>query len=412
MKPPALAQPFTRRMAPLALLTFVLVGVLLPAGYQTLALDHRADEARTWALHVAERLEPAARARPALWAFDTVALTRATGFVVEPPIKARVRVDVSGHDAVFVAGPKDQARTVSGWAPVRVEGGIGGRVEVRLPGEDVRGDVGRVWLIAATIGIVLGAALFFLPVATVRRSEEHALELYRALAVANTELEARVSERTEALVRREHQLRELGARLLAVQEDERRRISRDLHDELGQTLTGLRLRLASLEASPTDAERRAHLEAAATAVDAAIEEVRRLAHNLRPAALDGLGLADALRSHAQGWAEIAGVDLRIAIDPVSVDDRFAEAVFRVAQEALTNIARHARAARATLTVARRDDGIVLEITDDGVGLPTGETDGIGLVGARERVEHLGGYLDVEDGPEGGVCLTMWLPSEG
>ena len=412
MKPPALAQPFARRMAPLALLTFVLVGVLLPAGYQTLALKHRTDAARTWALHVAERLEAAARVRPGLWAFDTVGLTAGTRFVVDPPINARVRVDIPGYDAVFSAGTAQGPETLSGWAPVRVEGGVGGRVEVRLPADDVYGDTHRVWFTAGVLGIVLGLALFFLPVATVRRSEEHALSLYDALAVANAELEARVEERTLALVRREVQLRELGARLLAVQEEERSRISRDLHDELGQTLTGLRLRLAALESSPSDEARRAHLEAATTAVDAAVEEVRRLAHNLRPAALDGLGLTDALRSHALGWAEVSEVVMELHLAPVVVEGAIAEALFRVAQEALTNVARHAQAKNVSLRLEPRDDGLALQVMDDGVGLPTVESDGIGLVGARERVERLGGYLDVESRPEGGVCLTMWLPREG
>ena len=411
MKPPALAQPFSRRMAPLALLTFLVVGVLLPAGYENLAREHRTDAARTWALHVAERLEAAARVRPALWAFDTVGLTAATSFVVEPPIQARVRVDIPGFEAIFSAGEDGGRRSLSAWAPVRVKGGIGGRVEVRLPADDVHDEVQRVWIIAGGLGICLGLALFFLPVATVRRSEQNALHLYDALAVANAELEARVAERTEALVRRETQLRELGARLLAVQEDERKRISRDLHDELGQTLTGLRLRLAALESSPSPAEQAADLTAAIQAVDAAVEEVRRLAHNLRPAALDGLGLADALRSHAMGWAEVAEVELVLEIESVAVESAAAEAIFRVAQEGLTNVARHAEAQRVRLRLDPHDGGLRLVVEDDGVGMPAKSSDGLGLVGARERVERLGGYLDVEASSGGGVCLTMWLPGE-
>jgi len=398
-------------MAPLALLTFVLVGVLLPAGYETLALDHRTDAARTWALHVAERLEASARVRPSLWAFDTVGLTAATRFVVDPPINARVRVDIPEYDSVFTAGSAKGSDPLSGWAPVRVTGGIGGRVEVQLAADDVHGEASRVWIIAGALGVFLGLALFFLPVATVRRSEETALSLYHALAEANAELEARVEERTLTLVRREAQLRELGARLQAVQEEERRRISRDLHDELGQTLTGLRLRLAALDSSPTPQDRSAHLEAAANAVDTAVEEVRRLAHNLRPAALDGLGLEAAVRSHALGWAEIAEVELNLRITPVVVDEAAAEALFRVAQEALTNVARHAKARTVSLELGPSDDGVRLAVMDDGIGLPNEESGGIGLVGARERVERLGGYLDIEAQSTGGVCLTMWLPEK-
>jgi signal transduction histidine kinase len=108
---------------------------------------------------------------------------------------------------------------------------------------------------------------------------------------------------------------------------------------------------------------------------------------------------------------VADVELELHIEPVEVDGPASEAIFRVAQEALTNVARHAEASQVIVRLGPRDDGFGLEISDDGVGLPAEESDGIGLVGARERVERLGGYLDVEARPEGGVCLTMWLPRE-
>lgn len=152
--------------------------------------------------------------------------------------------------------------------------------------------------------------------------------------------------------------------------------------------------------------------AALSAVDAGVEQVRHLAHRMRPAALDGLGLVAALRAHAEQWAADAGIGVRFAFDAREPPPVVAEAVFRVAQEALTNVARHADATSVELTFGPFDDGWRLVVADDGRGLPTAEPGrrrGLGLVGARERVEAAGGYLDVEPGVPRGVRLVAWLP---
>ena len=129
--------------------------------------------------------------------------------------------------------------------------------------------------------------LFFLPVLTVRRGDAVNTELWSALEASNALLESRVEARTGALEETQMELRELGARLVAVQVEERARISRDLHDELGQSLTALRLRLSAAEAVlPEGNPASDHLTAAITAVDEGIDQVRGLAHNLRPPALE------------------------------------------------------------------------------------------------------------------------------
>ena len=401
-----------RRILPLALLAGLLVGAALPAVYQRLALDERSGQAAVWARQVALRFEGLAAGRPRLWAYDHVHLAELARPLLAAPVSARIRLDVLATERVFEVGPAHREGEVAGWALVRVGDGVVGRVEVRLPAADIRKSAQLLWISAIVVGGLLAAGLFLLPMAAVRRGDARSAELWRALEEANDHLEARVEARTAELRARERQLSELSARLVAVQEEERARISRDLHDDLGQTLTGLRLQLTILEAIlPADPVARAQVAAGLAAVDAGVEQVRRLAHGLRPPALDALGLPAALRAHAEAWAGAAGLKLDLAIEDVEPGASAAEVLFRVAQEALTNVARHARATEVRLQFGRADDGWRLVVEDNGVGLQGGRPGGLGLVGARERADQAGGYLDVEPRDPQGVRLVMWLPRE-
>lgn len=400
-------------MAPLALVTGVLIGGVLPAVYERWALGVRASEAAVWAQQVAGRLEGLARARPGLWPYDRLSIAERVAPLIDDPVRAEVRLDIAERDAIFRAGRPAGSGVVNGWAVVRSGGRAVARVEVRLPTDVAHRSAHLLWIVGPLVGAALAAALFFLPVATIRRSDARNQALWKALVEANASLEARVEARTAELRQRERQLQELGARLVAAQEEERARISRDLHDDLGQVLTGLRLRLAAIEAAlgPGANQAQGHLAAAMAAVDGGVQEVRRLAHALRPPALDALGVADAIGSHARGWAEVAGLALHAELRPITPSAEVAEVLFRVAQEALTNVARHARAASVWLTLEAADDGFRLVVDDDGQGLAGAPSGGrLGLVGARERVEQAGGYLDIEDGPRGGVRLVVWLPA--
>ena len=415
MTPPRLASPFARRMAPLALVAGVVVGVVLPATYQFLTLSENAREAAVWARDIAEQLEGLGRARPSLWTYDEVGLSAITYPLLGPPVSARVRVDVPGLARAFAAGPQDREGEVSGWAVVRVDGRAAGRVEVGLEAASTRSAARRLWIGASVGGVLLALGLFYLPLRTVRRGDDKNMELWSALEAANATLEARVEARTAELRGRELELRELGARLVAVQEEERARISRDLHDDLGQTLTALRLRLTALSAlGDRRGDVREEIGLAIAIVDAGVEQVRRLAHNLRPAALDGLGLRDALGAHADRWSSASGVEVERVFEDGDPAPEITEVVFRVAQEALTNVARHADADKVRIELGPFDDGWRLVVEDDGRGLdgaPRSTTGGLGLVGVRERIEQAGGYLDIETGEWGGVRLTAWLPEE-
>lgn len=403
-RPGPLAPAFARRMAPLAVLAGLVVGVALPWAWGRLARAERQSEAAVWARQVAEQVEASAGLRPRLWAYDRAWLRAALAPVASPPVGARIHLALPGRAGALDAGPVVEGGAVTAWAVVQVEGRPVARVRVQLPAGALHARTRWVWSASAAAGLLLTLALFVLPLSTVRRGDARNLELWDALVEANAGLEARVAARTA-------ELRALGGRLVRVQEEERARISRDLHDELGQTLTGLRLRLTAIEARLGDpAGAAAQIEQAMAAVDGAVEDVRRLAHNLRPPALDALGLATALRGHAERWAETAGLTLEVAIAPIEPPAEVAEVLFRVGQEALTNVARHADASWVRLALDAADDGWRLVVEDDGRGLDPGVAGGgLGLIGARERVEGLGGYLDVEPGPQGGVRLLAWVP---
>ncbi len=398
-----LARRFARRMAPLALLAGVLVGALLPWVYSRFALAERRGEAAAFAQQVAQEVESLARERPHLWPYDEARLLAISEPLLQAPVRARIRLDVAGADGVFSAGGDERIDEVSGWATVEVAGRPLGRVLTRLDASATRRAIWSTRLIGGVLGFLLALALFLLPVATVRTGDLRNQNLWRALADANTQLEFRVAERTA-------ELKQLGARLVAIQEEERKRISRDLHDELGQTLTALRLQL-TLAQSRSPPELRGQLESAIEVVDEGVEQVRSIAHTLRPPALDALGLPAALRSHAQRWAEAGAFGLNLEIEQFEPTERSAEVLFRIAQEALTNITRHAEATAARIVFERIDDGLGLLIDDNGRGFKGPRDGGLGLVGARERAEQVGGYLDVEQSPSEGTRIRVWLPED-
>ena len=221
--------------------------------------------------------------------------------------------------------------------------------------------------------------------------------------------------RTEAdLHHTNQQLRELSAKLEDVREQERARIARELHDELGQQLTGLKLDLSWLanrlkdgrEASPDKVlEMRQSLDAAITAV-------RRISTELRPLILDDLGFGEAVTWQAAEIEKRSGlkVQLDLPAAPWVKDDALATALFRIVQESLTNVIRHAQASCVLVRLVHAEADLVLTVTDNGVGLPTPlKGGGIGLVSMRERVVALGGVFSIANNNEHGLTVKVVVP---
>jgi two-component system, NarL family, sensor histidine kinase UhpB len=217
----------------------------------------------------------------------------------------------------------------------------------------------------------------------------------------------------DMLDRLEAERRESGSRALAAQEGERSRIARGLHDEVGQVLTAVLLELDAL-APALPAERRTELVETKAEVRQALEEVRRIARELRPEMLEELGLMSALAELSSGFSRRTGLqierDLDASLPPLSEEAELA--LYRVAQESLTNIARHARARSAVMKLEAGTGSVVLTVRDDGRGFPDGrppKRQG-GIRGMRERALLVSGDLSVGGAPGGGVLVRFEVPA--
>ncbi len=215
----------------------------------------------------------------------------------------------------------------------------------------------------------------------------------------------------DMLDRLEHERRESSRRALAAQERERRRLARELHDELGQTLTGVVLQLDGLERTAPP-ELQAEVGAVREAARASAEEVRDIARGLRPQALDEFGLRSALVTLATGFAERTGLQVRqrLASELPELAPEQDLAIYRVAQESLTNVARHAEAGGVEIVLDASAAGVVLRVRDDGRGLePDSNGDAGGLAGMRERAMLAGGSLTVRRVQPSGTEVVLEVP---
>ena len=237
--------------------------------------------------------------------------------------------------------------------------------------------------------------------------------------IGATSIARDLSERrraAEALALSEAQLRAFAARLRSARESERTHIAREIHDELGQALTALKMDLFSLKQSVPEPLRhplRRKTDQMAGLIDQMVDKVRTLATELRPAVLDSLGLSAAVEWAVRQFAERTGIECTLDLpQPVRIDAERSTDVFRILQEALTNVARHARASRVDVHLRATLEELVLEVHDNGRGIRDREIDdpqAFGLVGMRERVLPWGGEVGVRTAPQGGTSVTVCIP---
>jgi two-component system sensor histidine kinase UhpB len=236
-----------------------------------------------------------------------------------------------------------------------------------------------------------------------------------------------LASKQRAIERYSEQLQALSARVLSAQEEERKRIARELHDETGQALTSLAVGLRVLQRAPTLEQARAYAGELSELTHQALEGVHELSLELRPKTLDDLGLVPALRWFATRWSRTAGVEVDLHAD--GVHDRLPSEIetvlYRVVQEALTNVAKHAQATRVEIAIEQQQGAISARVSDNGRGLTvSGEdaapdgTDGLpaslpsgklGLFGMQERVSQVGGTLHLDSPPRGGTTVIVRLP---
>ncbi len=232
-----------------------------------------------------------------------------------------------------------------------------------------------------------------------------------------SQLERRADQQYARSERAEQELRRLSQQLVRAQEDERRNISRELHDEVGQTLTGLRMELGTLDKLREGPEGpfHEHLEEARDLAARTLQSVRNLAAGLRPSMLDDLGLGAALEWQARDFSRRTGIPVEVAIDglPAELPDQHRTCLYRVVQEALTNCARHAEAHHIRITLHCEADRLAVAVQDDGCGLaPGAPRTGLGLLGIEERARELGGYLAIKSQPGKGTLLRVSIPLSG
>jgi len=231
----------------------------------------------------------------------------------------------------------------------------------------------------------------------------------RATVPGDPALAALATAFNEMLDRLEFERRDSARQALRLQESERRRIARELHDEVGQTLTGAMLQVEALAAVIPD-DLRPQLEELRETARHGTEEVRRIARRLRPEALDELGLQSALAALATAFAEQARIPIERGLQTgLELSKEEELVVYRVAQEALTNVVRHAQAAHVTLDLRAGADGIVLTVRDDGRGLAAAHMATNGIRGMRERAMLIGASLTVESAPGEGTEVRLAIP---
>jgi signal transduction histidine kinase len=291
--------------------------------------------------------------------------------------------------------------------------------------------------------LAAGLAVLFTALILVRTlTELH--QAFDGLSLANEKLEQRVEERTAelreanrnleseisvrkqaeealrakeaALTRSEAELRALAGRLIAAQEDERRRLARELHDDLSQTLAALALELAKLQSRDRqlpDAVR-AGLEIAELRVNKLADDIHDMSRLLHPSILDDLGLAAAIRAECERFSEREGVPVKAQIDSSSSElpADVALTLYRITQESLRNVAKHAEAGDVEVTLDASDKEVTLSVSDTGKGFDyerAREEAGLGLVSMSERVRLLSGKLDVRSAPDMGARIEVRIP---
>jgi two-component system sensor histidine kinase UhpB len=241
--------------------------------------------------------------------------------------------------------------------------------------------------------------------------------LYSAVAAdggSDKPSEADRKPRDGEIVSRAEQLSAVSRRLLRVQEEERTRIARELHDELGQLLTAAKLELSPLLENVAVPASIARVRRVLALLDRTVKSVRRIAYELRPPVLDELGLPSAIESEASAFQDRTGIECEISIGSpeIELDSERSTAIFRIVQEALTNVARHAHATRVEIRLRQSPSEVLLDVRDNGRGITPEQLEDsrtLGLLGMRERVHQFGGTIGIEGLSGRGTILTVRIP---
>ena len=410
-----LAPRLARHMTPLAFLTFAVMGGVAPWLYQQSQEVELKREASFMSQAIATRFQHLVIRAPELWAYHP----REIAEISKPFQALGAQIDCqTAHGTSCAPLPlnislrrsaqleRGQRDVVSANAPVMYRRREVGRISVSLARPTKGMPLGLpldIWWFSTPLSLLVAGLIIMLPRRAARAADGMNASLWRRLLELNTTLEQRVSTRTQ-------ELSEMNQRLLTVQEDERQRISRDLHDELGQTLTGLRLQLTCAEITNRDQQVGELITRSLEIIDLGVDQVRRIAYEQRPPELDMLGLRDALHALVRR-AELssnATISLNIGVSPTldRLPSELNVSLFRIAQEGITNALRHSDSNIVEVRLALMNTEVVLEVVDHGSGVASDLIWGGGLSGAHGRIHKLGGQLIVKPTRGGGVTLCV------
>jgi len=405
---------FARRMVPAALFAGLTLALLPPVVY--LASWGVTEQADSYARHFAAAVASAAYDQPRLWRYDVHKVVQATaGHRGQLDIGTVEVRDCAGR-LVFSSRELEvgTGRTAGpvGRAPVVVHGHPIATVQVRLDPAGALQATAWIGLLSLALGAALVLVLLRYPTSVVRSQavelEQTLIRLRRAeegLVAANRDLAGQVQAAVQ-------EVRTLSARVVEVQEEERARIARELHDGVGQALTALQIDLTLAEQQPAVAGE--HLRRARRQAAEALLETRQAVADLQPGELQRLGLVGALQALAERFEQRTGVAtaFRASGSFAELSASAARALFRILQEALTNVSRHAQAHEVGILLSREAGWVRLRIQDDGRGLPAAVRPGAGLTGMMERARFLGGTARLGASPGEGTWVEVELPLDG
>lgn len=295
------------------------------------------------------------------------------------------------------------------------------------PGSSALELVGLLAIIAVVLSLGVNAIILSLALSPLRDLEDAATRIREGEVDARARLSPLADWRLERLILTfnamldalsayRERLRAAVQRALRAQEEERKRLSRELHDDTAQRLAALRIRLHMLGRAEDPDARAAVLDEVRKEVAEIVESIRRFAHGLRPPALDELGLVPALRTHVHTLRQAHGLDVRIDAEAIDglLPGEAELALYRIVQEALSNVVRHAGATEARVTIQHEPGSIVATVTDDGRGFKlepreSGPGGGLGLEGMRERASYAAGHLEIESEPGRGTTVRVRVP---
>lgn len=424
------------RLGPLALLLVAVVAISAPVAFYVLGIRAARVQARATAEQFAAVVRLEAEQRPLLWKYDSPKMLAhlRTYDDAQEHIEHIAVVDAQGQ-SIDLHGETDYVALVERpvvWesTSVVVNNDRVAAIWVATSTAEVRQGALRMLLLFGVLGAGLAGLMYWLPLRAMGRVEEEIEALLDQLRESRAALsalaenlehqvEARSSDLSRALAElkdKEQNLRELSTRAVSMQEAERRAIARELHDSAGQSLTAIRIHLQLLESLSAGNTKATELAGRTTVmVDETLEEIRRAVNTLGPAVLDDVGLAAAIERACLDLSERLEieVDYDVELPPEGLAPALETSCYRVVQETLTNITRHAQPSLVSVRLRVEGGAAIVRVHDDGRGfdpeaaLRAGRSRG--LVGMRERAELLGGELTIDSAPGEGTTVTAVIP---